>query len=224
MAGLGGGKISGGNMTRSLTRLLDRYYSGKDAAHIEAEQTLRQTDRATLEEAKTRRSAYRDDPVIPLMNQALSGWHSDASKSFEGSLAHMDSVEARAHATQRHVPRADGLADDIAALYGSEPVPLLATRLMTQSNWPAWKISAVLLYLGERRETAALPALIRFQREHHSPYHAELVNKVLEGFRPDSVAGARSAENAFVSRHTEVPAEETHPVVYEDYEDEENDE
>jgi hypothetical protein len=173
-----------------IGELLDAYFKGSGPAHLLAESRLRALNPAAVREAYAQRSED-PDPTTPLLARTLFTWTEGEKNRFETSLAHMERMETReVEGSEALGPRADEFADDIAHLQGDKAVPLFATRLMKQSDWPSWKIAGALMYLGMEKDPDALPALIRFASENDEPVIDDMVAKTLEAFDAEATMQA----------------------------------
>ncbi len=107
-----------------------------------------------------------DDGVAQLLAGVVLQWIRGERPEYAAALEYLDRVARVVEGTPVPFPPPEAVARYLSREFAGRAADLLALRLAKEvGSWPAWKSTAVLLYLGERKEPATTAALLRIAVE-----------------------------------------------------------
>jgi len=147
------------------------------------------------------------DPLEALLARVIHAWIHDPSDQ-RAALAYLDAEPGRFEGAPMRGPIPLGTADDLLSVFGDRIVPLIALRLLKDTDDPPWRVLAEIFYLGVAQDPQATVPLIRFvvttpsERQRH--YGARALRDIRD---PDLVAKLRAEQRAAMARGSAWPAE-----------------
>jgi len=126
------------------------------------------------------------DPFVSFTARTLMGWYGPQAPEYQAALDYLDSLPKRIARTPVPTPSPTGAAAYLEQHFGNRVADLLSLRLAKASNWPYWKIMAVLFYLRNQGAQSATPGLVRFAAETSTD---EYLNTAIEAIRRSGHVG-----------------------------------
>ena len=140
------------------------------------------------------------DPLEALLARVIHAWIHDPGDQ-QAALAHLDAEPGRFEGTPMRSPIPLGTADDLFTAFGARLVPLLAVRLVKDTDDPPWRVFTKIFYLGQARDPRATVPLVRFVAttpvERHRHYGAQALRDIGD---PDLVAKLEAEEREATRR------------------------
>jgi hypothetical protein len=131
---------------------------GKD--YLEAELALRNGGSAAT--LFLQKNLTHPDPVARLMARCLLDWMEGNRPEYIAALNYLDTLPKILARTPITSPDPTASARYLTKHYGDRVADVLALRLVKETDWPHWRVMAVLFYLQEHHLPSTTAALIRF--------------------------------------------------------------
>ncbi len=126
----------------------------------EAERKLRDARAGAL--PTLRRNLHHSDPVARLIARVILDWFEGSAQDYQAALDYLDYVPRRLARTPIGNPSPLGVAAYLTQHFGARVVDLLAVRLVKGTDWPHWRVMAVLFYLRDHARPSITEVLLRF--------------------------------------------------------------
>jgi hypothetical protein len=140
------------------------------AEYLQVEQDARQRAAGNdVQKAALRRATADTDPVKALMAHVVLAWVSGSEPDYGGALEYLVGIPRRMARTPAGVPDGLGVESYLTLHYVGRVAPLLALRLVKESDWPHWQVTGVLFYLEAHPDPTTTGAVIRFAIETTDP-------------------------------------------------------
>jgi hypothetical protein len=170
------------HMQASFEDLFDEALVAQGTIYLSCEQKLRDLIRANQQNlAEAKKHLADAEPIAALLASVLLDWNKKSATEFSVALDYLDRVGPKVRRTAIGYPPPLGIADYLKSHFADRVAQLLALRLTKQDDWPPWRISGIVFYLGSCRMPATTAALLRFAMEARLPqWRADAVEAIKE--------------------------------------------
>jgi hypothetical protein len=177
---------------KKMDALFEKAVASKGQDYLDAEEMLLgggEPAKATL-----RRNLNHPDPSVRLMAKVLLEWMEGRTPEYRAVLDYLEGLPIRLAETPRTEPDPSATAAYLTMHFADRVADFLALRLSKATDWPEWKVLAVLFYLSEQAPTSTTAILIRFASETLSPGWREAAIEALKARRDPDLRAKVAAE------------------------------
>lgn len=172
--------------------------------YLDVDRRLRES--GVLAEPTLRRNLINPDPMVRLLARTTLDWLEGSAQDYQAVLDYLEDVPKRVARTPAGTPSPLGVASHLSFQYSARAVDFLAARLVKGTDWPHWKVVAVLSYLEEQARPSATEALLRFAADTTDDEWRGFAIEAIEATRdPDIKAKVAFERQAQAARGKQLP-------------------
>jgi HEAT repeat protein len=112
--------------------------------------------------ATLRQNLNHPDPVAQLLARCLLDQVEGRKPEYQNAIDYLNTLESMLAETPITTPSPTGAVSYLKKHFGDRVAELLAVQLVKGTDWPHWRVMAVLFYLRDQKQPSTTAPLLRF--------------------------------------------------------------